>query len=794
MSRHTLGLWLSFILLWPASGILAEVDELAAPAFPDVSQVVPASAALELELEELRAGILREGETEQLREALTASETNVDALNTQISPKDPLESWSASRLADLEVELKKNLNILKKPLETLTTRLQELATEQQTWAGKEVYWAQWRKQLLDQPTGTSTEALDRADRSIREALKALKSTIAKVSEVQQKASALQVQINLWKSQIDVVQTDRRKGLFTRNELPMTNVRYLRQLTPDLLKEAYGNILETLSFRPEFWKKQGWLIGVQLLVVLWVGRVIYRHRTSPTSDDWQFFMRHPWATGTFLGFLAFVPVYQTPSPLFAHAMGAVIVVSGCLLASSLLQDRLKTLAVALVTGTGILTASLQILAFPPPLYRVYIVLIGLIGIPTTLWMAYRYRHRPEVLRPGSFYLLLRLGSLLFAISLGAQLVGYTLLSNRLLQSGVQTFILIMVTVMLFRLLRGGMVALVRRLRHKGVRFFQNYGEEFQGKLLFLVKILLTFTALAALLPIWEISGPGQKAISTLLDYGISSDDFRLTLGMVLTAIGVFYIAMFFSWILQGALDVAVTKTQYVDQGLRDSMKRLLHYLIVFTGFLVAMNLVGIEIRHFAVIAGALGIGIGFGLQNIVNNFISGLILLFERPVKVGDMILLDGDYGTIRKIGLRSTIVATLDQAEVIVPNSMMVSEKVINWTLSTPMARVRLPVGVAYGSDVSLVLEKLLEAAQHPRVLDHPSPSALFTGFGDSSLDFELQFWIASAHDRLRIRSEVGQSVDQRFREVGIEIPFPQRDLHLRSSDIGNLDPGNSSG
>jgi small-conductance mechanosensitive channel len=180
----------------------------------------------------------------------------------------------------------------------------------------------------------------------------------------------------------------------------------------------------------------------------------------------------------------------------------------------------------------------------------------------------------------------------------------------------------------------------------------------------------------------------------------------------------------------------------------------------------------------------GIGVGFGLQNIVNNFVSGLMLLFERPFKVGDMVVIDNETGTVRKIGLRSTVIETFDRSELIVPNSQFISGKVTNWTRSSHIARIRIPVGVAYGSDVDLVLRVLKEAAEtDPRVLSSPPPNPLFLRFGDSALDFELHTWIAEVNDLLSVTSHLCQEIASRFQQAGIEIPFPQRDLHLRSID-----------
>ena len=173
-----------------------------------------------------------------------------------------------------------------------------------------------------------------------------------------------------------------------------------------------------------------------------------------------------------------------------------------------------------------------------------------------------------------------------------------------------------------------------------------------------------------------------------------------------------------------------------------------------------------------------------MQTIVNNFVCGLIMLFERPVKVGDSVEFGDQQGRVKQVGLRATVVATYDNAEIVVPKADLITSQVTNWTLAERRRRLKLPVGVAYGSDVSLVMQTLLECAEdHVMVLSNPKPAVIFFGFGASSLDFELRVWIADFDLRRQVQSEINQDIDQRFRDLGIEIPFPQRDLHLRSVD-----------
>ena len=210
---------------------------------------------------------------------------------------------------------------------------------------------------------------------------------------------------------------------------------------------------------------------------------------------------------------------------------------------------------------------------------------------------------------------------------------------------------------------------------------------------------------------------------------------------------------------------------------------MQWTILGIGLLTAGSALGLEAGQLAIVFGALSVGIGFGLQNVVSNFVSGLILIFEQPVKVGDKVEITSLAltGEVRRIGIRASVVRTFDGAEVIVPNSNLISSEVVNWTLSDQKRRVRVEVGVAYGTDPHRVIEVLKHvAAAHPEVLKYPEPSVIFLEFAQSSLNFRLLFWTATFDDFFRVRSEVYVAVNDALKSEGITIPFPQRDLHVK--------------
>jgi small-conductance mechanosensitive channel len=224
---------------------------------------------------------------------------------------------------------------------------------------------------------------------------------------------------------------------------------------------------------------------------------------------------------------------------------------------------------------------------------------------------------------------------------------------------------------------------------------------------------------------------------------------------------------------------------MEPSARDALVTSFGYVAIGISVIVALSVAGISFSNLAIIAGALSVGIGFGLQNVVNNFVSGIIMLVERPVRNGDWIIVGNTEGYVQRISIRSTTIQTFDRADVIVPNSDLISGQVTNWTLGNTWGRAKVKVGVAYGSDVETVIAILLDVAKkHPEVFTGdpqlPDPYVLFLDFGDSSLDFELRAIIHNINRRLHVISDLNRAINAEFNKAGIEIPFPQRDVHFR--------------
>ena len=222
---------------------------------------------------------------------------------------------------------------------------------------------------------------------------------------------------------------------------------------------------------------------------------------------------------------------------------------------------------------------------------------------------------------------------------------------------------------------------------------------------------------------------------------------------------------------------------LDRALQYAIAQIISNVVLVVGVLIVLENTGIHLGALAVFAGAVGVGVGFGLQNIASNFISGLVILAERPITIGDRVEVAGITGQVQQIRARSTVIRTNDNIMMIVPNTKFIDSPVTNWTYGDPRVRFRVPVGVAYGSDVAKVREALLAAGrENPNTLKEPAPSVFLEKFGESSIDFQLVVWSSEMGARpSRYRSDLNFAIEQKFREAGIELPFPQRDLHIRS-------------
>jgi len=268
--------------------------------------------------------------------------------------------------------------------------------------------------------------------------------------------------------------------------------------------------------------------------------------------------------------------------------------------------------------------------------------------------------------------------------------------------------------------------------------------------------------------------------------INIGDIPITPVFLIKTFVFFFLLRMVSQVTRRLMEERVLVRTSLHPGQQYAFAQIAAYVVFLFGLLIGLQWAGVNMSSLVILGGAVGIGVGFGLQNIANNFVSGIILLMERPIQVGDRVEVGGTNGDVVKIAARATWIRTNDNVVMIIPNSEFINTHVTNWTANDRQVRFPIPVGVSYGSDPEQVRDVLLEAAErHPDVLTAPPPEVIFTGFGDSSLDFELRVWTITRVQWPRIlRSEIYFMIFKAFKEHGIEIPFPQRDLHVKSVSV----------
>ncbi|MBU2875466.1 mechanosensitive ion channel domain-containing protein [Marinobacter salexigens] len=304
---------------------------------------------------------------------------------------------------------------------------------------------------------------------------------------------------------------------------------------------------------------------------------------------------------------------------------------------------------------------------------------------------------------------------------------------------------------------------------------------------LLGIVIAALAITGLTMLWADVFPALQLFDNITLWTIATDlqggdPLPITLADVLLAILIATGTMLAARDLPGTLEVTILSRLNLEPGTGYAIKTLTSYLLVFAGVVACLAVAGVQWSKLQWLIAALGVGLGFGLQEIVANFVSGVILLFERPIRVGDMVTIDGITGTVARIRIRATTLVDWDRKEQIIPNKTFVTQDLTNWTLSDPITRVILRVGVAYGSDVNKAQEVLIGVASaNERVVDDPAPEVFCVGLGDSSIDFELWVYIKDLEDMMPLSHEIHASITHALNEAGIEIPFPQQDIHVRN-------------
>jgi small-conductance mechanosensitive channel len=528
-----------------------------------------------------------------------------------------------------------------------------------------------------------------------------------------------------------------------------------------------------------------LLLVAALALTWRLRRASRTGAAPAPSD-ALFVRHPTAAAVLIWGVSAPELVGLELPAGADILRSVIVVAAAwpmlgLIAPPGAQRPLKSLLLLAVLATWLLVVlgheagSLGFLA------------MGLLG----LFLLQRLAGAMAAAASGSqsrralLMLGIRFGQILLAAGIVTLAFGYARLGQQLVQGVLFLTLVPALLAVASQTLQGLWYELVERAGRRGLLAARNHPALMRQRGRQLINLALLILTLPLATRIFPFTAPLWERLGEMIRAKLEVGGISLSLLDVLTLFIGIAVALVIARFVRFTLEEDVMTRLPVAPGAASAASRLLFYLLVTVGLLMAIAASGFELDKLTLVVSALGVGLGFGLQNVVSNFVSGIVLAFERPFQVGDLIAVEESSGRVLRIGLRSTAVRTIEGAEVIVPNSTFISDNVINWTLSDRMRRIQMPVGVAYGSEPRRVLELLREAVVTvPDVAREPEPVVVFTGFGESALDFRVLVWTPDADRLLQTTSELGLAIHDALRAAGIGIPYPQREVHLRRQPV----------
>lgn len=759
----------------------------APPVLPRLADIIPLATELTVRLATLESKMKDQPDLPSFEKRYAEIRAKLDDFAAQFQQLKGSEDYKQNRFVDLGVAIKQeavSFEAARKPIKEAILQFGEFRKE---WLAEKTQWDEWRGALsqekeLEQLGST----FQKADETIIKALNIVLPRLEVMFTMQQKGAEIDARLKILGNELAGFIGQRGRVEVAEGIPPMLSPRFFLQFLSSEFWDTVQDRLNDASWPfGRFLANQGWILLIQVLISVLVIIAIHKKRTVlEKSERWRFLGERMFSAGLALGYMATMFIYanQGTPAIFQQVLSIIGLIAFtrilvCLIEASWKKELVYGLMIVLVVDN-----LLEMYSLPLPFFRLYTLITALAAL---LFCSRWARQSARQDEPGIHPWGLRLAAVFFGIVAIMELWGNGSRPFLLLSALMRSAATVLFFVLYMYIIRGGLEGLFRIASVKQAFSFYPDTDTLVRRVGLFVDIAIWGLVLVpAVFVIWGVFDNIKSAASGLLGLGFNLGENRITTGLLIVAVGFVYGSFLLSWMIQNLLLDKVLLTRSVERGVRASIKRLVHYVLISLGLLFAISILGLELTKLTIIVSALGVGIGFGLQNVVSNFVSGLILLFERPVRVGDCIEVNGNWCEVQKVGLRATTVKTFDGADMIIPNADLVTNQVTNWTLKNRKVRIIIPVGVAYGSDIPRVIETLKASTEaHSMVAKYPAPQILFLRFGESSLDFELRVWITDIDQMLTAKSDLHQEIDRRFREAKIEIAFPQRDLHVRGVD-----------
>ena len=537
-----------------------------------------------------------------------------------------------------------------------------------------------------------------------------------------------------------------------------------------------------------------VVGLIVLLFVFLKKTYIKYEFNEENASLQkakdVILNHSISGSIFLSLVIANQFFKSKPMLFANILLLLILIASIPLVQPYIYNRFKKLIYFLVLFF-ILDSAKTYIWFTSGQYRVYLLIEALLVITVLFIFTHPYL-KTRKMKIGKFGLLLirmtPVMYLLSIVSIVSNVLGYTNLTDLTLKITTQSAEIAVVFYGLLLLAFGISTGLL----HYHFSIKDSYSDAVKLKTQLKVMQIIRFVAFVSwfifFLKMVDLYKPIIEWLTEKLTEPYIMGSITFTIGAIVSFILILTVSYLITSFISFLIDGGSLKALKLPKGVPAAISMVIRYFIIAFGFVLALSALGMDFSKFNLMAGALGIGIGFGLQNIVSNFISGIILVFERPILVGDTVEVNNLLGTVSNIGVRASNIRTFDGAEVVVPNNNLIANDLINWTLSDNVKRIEILIGTTYSSDPNEILKVLTEVAINCKyALKSPPPKALFSEFGESSLNFRLLFWV-HYEVGLQAKSDVSIDVYNKFKELGIEIPFPQRDIYIKDlpkDDLG---------
>jgi len=677
----------------------------------------------------------------------------------------------------------------------LTERVKAVEEDVRTLA---VQQAQWEATLSQTRHGDTIKTV--IDLS-RNSLSEIKTTKSKALERLTLLVSMQNRV-FQQSQVvtDVLESIRsakaqlQRSLLKRDELPLWKAHAQGQIEQSfdiqLRRTLSGAVIRAREFlrvkRQTVLAIFAFFLAVLTIILFLRPRVLHRTHDHPELGTAAYLFQHPVSLALLTTLIVALPMSSSAPTLIRNLVTVLFVPPILRFIPLILRPPLRPLLYLLIVF-GLTVGILEMLVIPLVLKREISAVLSLVGIALGAWLIRPARIRriqPPVQKASPVTIGARAALVLIIGSLLANIFGYVALS-RVLRSGAILSAFFAVVMYTAFIAASAIFSLLWQTRGATLlSSVSNYREgvtKWGSRLLSVIAFALW---LYATLDFFNIRESVLGALSSVLTKPIKLGAVNFSLGNLLTFVLIFVLGVIFANLIRVILREGVLERLPLKHGIPYAISTIIYYLLLLAVFLLSLAAAGVELSRFTLLTGAFGVGAVFGLQNIISNFFSGIILLFERPIRIGDSLELDNVAGDVERIGMRSTSIRTSQGAEVIVPNSILISSKVTNWTLSQLRRRDDLLVEVAYNTDPERVLKLLVEVAlAHPDVLREPKPTSIFLGFGNNALNFELRFWVADARTHQLVKSDLGVKVAAALKNSGIELALPRQEMYIKNID-----------